>query len=170
MLSDLKFALRQLAKSPGFTTTAVLTLALGIGVCTAMFSVVNAVLLRPLPVRDPGRLVWIENSGDVGLSGRTSRTDVVAGWREQNKAFESIAAWFAFSDYNRMLLSGSGEPQSLRGVGVSDNFLPTLGVAPKLGRNFTAEECVFNGPGAVILSHSFWVRYFNSDPAVVGRK
>jgi len=170
MFPDLKFALRQLVKSPGFTATAVLTLALGIGVCTAMFSVVNAVLLRPLPVRDPGRLVWIENSGDVGLSGRTSRADVVAGWREQNKAFESIAAWFAFSDYNRMLLTGSGEPQSLRGVGVSDNFLSTLGVAPKLGRNFTADECVFNGPGAVILSHSFWVRYFNSDPAIVGRK
>jgi len=170
MIHDLKFALRQLAKSPGFTATAVLTLALGIGVCTAMFSVVNAVLLRPLPVRDPSRLVWIENTGDTGLSGRTLRSDVILGWREENKAFESVAAWFAFSDYNRMLLTGSGEPQSLRGVGISGDFLPTLGVAPQLGRNFTAEESAFNGPGAVILSHSFWVQRFNSDPAIVGQK
>lgn len=169
-MNDLKFALRQLAKSPGFTTTAVLTLALGIGVCTAMFSVVNAVLLRPLPVREPSRLVWIENTSDPGLSGRTFRTDAVIGWREQARVFDSIAGWFAFSDYNRMQLTGAGEPQSLRGVGVSDNFLTTLGVAPKLGRNFTADEGVSNGPAAVILSHSFWVHHFNSDPDVIGRK
>ena len=169
MLSDLKLALRQLAKSPGFAFTAIATLALGIGVCTAMFSIVHAVLLRSLPVREPDRLVWIENTGDTGLSGRTSRADTLLGWREQSKSFESLAAWFAFSDYGRLKLTGTGDPESLRGVGISDNFLPTLGVTLLHGRNFTAAESAFNGPGAVILSHGFWQRRFAGDPAIVGQ-
>ena len=169
MRSDLRFALRQLAKSPGFTAVAIATLALGIGACTAMFSIVNAVLLKPLPFREPDRLVWIENVFGGGLSGRTTRVDVFNGWREQNKSFESLAAYFAFFDYSRQTMVGSGEPERLRSVGVSDNFLPTLGVRPLHGRNFTAEECAWNGPRAVILSHAFWRRRFASDPAVVGR-
>ena len=168
MLSDLKFAFRQLAKSPGFAFTAIATLALGIGVCTAMFSITHAVLLKPLPVREPDRLVWIENTGEGGLSARTSRADTLLGWREQARSFESLAAWFAFSDYNRLTLTGSGNPESLRGVGISDNFLPTLGVSLLHGRNFTAEEAAFNGPGAIILSHGFWQRRFAGDAAVVG--
>ena len=169
MLSDLRFAFRQLTKSPGFAFTAIATLALGIGVCTAMFSVVHVVLLKPLPVREPDRLVWIENSGAGGLSSRTSRTDTLLGWREQSQSFESLAAWFAFSDYSRLKLVGSGDPESLRGVGISDNFLPTLGVALLHGRNFTAQESAYNGPRAVILSHSFWQRRFGGDPTIVGQ-
>lgn len=176
MLSDLKFYLRQLSKSPGFAVTAILTLALGIGACTAMFSIVNTVLLKPLPLREPGRLVWIENIFGGGMSGRTSRTDVFNGWREHSKSFEALSAYFAFSDYGRLTLSGSGEPERLRSVAVSDNFLPTLGVQPLHGRNFSAEECKWLGsegvspkPGAVILSHSFWLRRFAGDPAVVGQ-
>jgi putative ABC transport system permease protein len=169
MYNDLKFALRNLAKSPGFAFTAIATLALGIGVCTAMFSVVHAVLLKPLPMREPDRLVWIENVGQGGLSARTSRADTFLGWREQARSFESLAAWFAFSDYGRLKLTGTGDPESLRGVGISDNFLPTLGIALLHGRNFTAEESAFNGPGAVILSHSFWQRRFGGDPAIVGQ-
>jgi putative ABC transport system permease protein len=160
---------RTLSKNPGFTAVAVLTLALGIGVCTAMFSVVNAVLIRPLPFREPDRLVWIENSLGGGLSGRTTRTDTFNGWREQTNSFESLAAYFAFFDYGRLTMSGVGAPERLRGVGISDNFLPTLGVTPRLGRNFTAEECAWDGPPAVILSHAFWQRAFGGDPAVVGR-
>ena len=175
-MNDLKFALRQLAKSPGFATTAILTLALGIGACTAMFSIVNTVLLKPLPFREPSRLVWIENIFGGGMSGRTSRTDVFNGWREHNKSFEALSAYFAFSDYGRLTLSGSGEPERLRSVAVSDNFLPTLGVQPLHGRNFTAEECKWLGtesggkkPGAVILSYSFWQRRFAGDSSVIGR-
>ena len=175
MLSDLRLALRQLRKSPGFTFIAVLTLALGIGACTAMFSIVNAVLLKPLPFHEPARLVWIENIFGGGLSGRTSRSDVFNGWREHSKSFEALAAYFAFSDYGRLTLSGSGDPERLRSVPVSDNFLPTLGVTLLHGRNFTADECKWQGadglspkPGAVILSHSFWLRRFAGDPAVVG--
>lgn len=175
-MKDLRYALRQLAKYPGFTAVAVLTLALGIGACTAMFSIVNAVLLKPLPFREPDRLVWIENVFSGGLSGRTTRVDVFNGWREHNKSFESLAAYFAFSDYGRLTLSGAGNPERLRCVGVSENFLPTLGIPLLLGRNFTADECKWLGsdgvgikPGAVILSYSFWQRRFTGDPAVIGR-
>jgi predicted permease len=171
----MKYALRQLAKSPGFALTAILTLALGIGTCTAMFSLVHAVLLKPLPLREPDRLVWIENIYGGGLSGRTSRVDVFNGWREHSRSFEALAAYFAFSDYGRLTLSGTDLPERLRSVAVSDNFLPTLGVPLLHGRNFTTEESRWQGaeglsmkPGAVILSHSFWQRRFGGDPAVVG--
>ena len=169
MFSDLRFAFRQLTRSPGFAFVAVATLAIGIGACTAMFSIVNAVLLKALPFRDPGDLVWIENVGGGGLSGRTTRADVFSGWRDQNRSFKSLAAYFAFFDYGRMTLTGSGSPERLRGVGVSDNFLPTLGIAMQAGRNFTAEECRFNAPGAVILSYKFWRSHFAGDPSVIGR-
>ena len=169
MLFDLKIAIRQLTKSPGFTFVAIATLAVGIGACTAIFSLVNAVLLKPLPFREPGRLVWIENNGGGGLSGRTTRADTFNGWRDQNKSFESLAAYFAFFDYGRMTLTGTGEPERLRGVGISDNLLPTLGILLLHGRNFTAEECRYNAPGTVILSYNFWRRRFSADPAVVGR-
>jgi putative ABC transport system permease protein len=169
MLSDLRFAVRQLARSPGFAFVAIATLAIGIGACTAMFSIVNAVLLKPLPFREPDRLVWIENNQGEGLSARTTRVDTFNGWREQNKSFDSLAAYFAFFDYGRLTLTGAGTPERLRGVGISDNLLPTLGVSLLRGRNFTAEECKFNAPGAVILSYRFWMAHFAGDPAVVGR-
>jgi putative ABC transport system permease protein len=165
----LKHAIRQLAKSPGFTIVAVGTLALGIGACAAMFSIVNAVLLKPLPFREPDRLVWIENVHGGGLSDRTTRVDLFNGWRDQSQSFESLAAYFAFFDYGRLTMSGAGEPERLRGVGVSDNFLPTLGVTLLHGRNFTADECRWQGPGAAILGNRFWQRRFAGDPAVVGR-
>jgi putative ABC transport system permease protein len=170
MLSNLKFAVRQLAKSPGFAAVALLTLALGIGACTAMFSIANAVLLRPLPFREPNRLVWIENEGTSGMSARTTRADTFNAWREQNKSFEALAGYFAFFDFGRrQTLTGSGEPERLREVGVSDNFLEVLGVPLALGRNFTADECRFNGPPVAILSHAFWRRRFGRDPSLVGR-
>jgi putative ABC transport system permease protein len=170
MVASLKFAVRQLVKSPGFAAVAILTLALGIGACTAMFSIVNAVLLRPLPFRDPDRLVWIENQGRGGLSARTTRADTFNAWREQNTSFDALAAYFAFFDFGRrQTLTGGGEPERLRAVGVSDNFLEVLGVRPALGRNFTADECRFNGPPVAILSDAFWRRRFAGDPNVVGR-
>src|SRR6185436_20500642 len=102
MLADLKFALRQLAKAPGFAFVAIATLALGIGACTAMFSIANAVLLKPLPFRAPERLVWIENVFGGGLSERTTRVDTFNGWRDQSHSFEALAAYFAFFDYGRL--------------------------------------------------------------------
>ena len=171
MAANLTFAIRQLRKSPGFTTVALLTLALGIGACTAMFSIVER---RPAAAaavsRSPDRLVWIENEGTGGLSARTTRADTFKAWREQNKSFEALAGYFAFFDFGRrQTMTGAGEPERLRGVGVSDNFLDVLGVPLALGRNFTAEECRFNGPPVAILSHAFWQRRFDSDPTIVGR-
>jgi predicted permease len=170
MLSNLRFALRQLRKSPGFTFVSIATLAGGIGACTAMFSIINAVLLKPLPFREPDRLVWIEREHAQDLSTRTSQVNSVLGWREHaTKSFESIGAYFAFFDYIPYTLTGSREPVRLRGVGISENLLPTLGVTPLYGRNFTAEECRFNAPGAVILENAYWRAHFQADPGIVGR-
>ena len=170
MFSNLKFAVRQLAKSPGFAAVALATLALGIGACTAMFSIANAVLLRPLPFRAPDRLIWIENVGTGGMSARTTRADTFNAWREENTTLESVAGYFAFFDFvRRETMTGVGEPERLRAVGVSDNFLDVLGVPLAAGRNFTADECRFNGPRVAILSHAFWKRRFGGDPNIVGR-
>jgi putative ABC transport system permease protein len=169
-MTNFRLAARQLRKSPGFTFVAVATLALGIGVCTAMFSIVHAVVLEPLPFREPERLVWIENKWGGGLSGRTSRADVFNGWREQNTSFETLGAYFAFSDYGPLMMTAEGgRPESIRGVGVSDGFLLVLGVPLLHGRNFSTEECAWQGPGAVILSHGFWQSRFAGDPGVIGR-
>jgi putative ABC transport system permease protein len=169
MRSNLKLAFRQLARSPGFAAVSIVTLALGIGACAAMFSIVDAVILKPLPFRQPDRLVWIENTLGPGLSERTTRVDTFTGWRDQNRSFEALAAYFAFFDYGRLTMSGAGDLERLSGVGVSDNFLPVLGVPLLYGRNFTPEECAWEGPGAAILSHAFWKRRFAGDPSVVGR-
>ncbi len=167
-MNDLRFGFRQLLKNPGFTVVAVLTLALGIGACTAMFSLVHAVLLRPLPFRDSARLVWIENVGTGGMSARTTRVDNFLEWRAQNSSFEELAGYFAFFDYTRYTLLGRGEPRRLRGVGISKNFLDVLGVQPLLGRGFTDEECAWNGRKAAIVSHAFGQQHFAGDPDTVG--
>ena len=170
MLTDCRHTIRMLARAPGFTAVAVLTLALGIGACTVMFSLVNAVLLGPLPFRAPERLVWIENDLRGGtLSHRTSRVDDFLEWRAQAKSFEALAAYHAFSQLTRYSLTGAGEPLSLRGVQVSQDFLSVLGVQPLLGRNFVAEECVLNGRGAAILSHGLWRQRFGGATDVIGR-
>jgi putative ABC transport system permease protein len=178
---DLRFGVRMLLKKPGFTLIAVLTLALGIGATTAVFSVVNALLLRPLPFREPSRLVWISSNRNINpdstasltasegdLSGVTTQVGHFADWRRLNQSFDDLAAYFAFFDYGSYTLTGSGEPERLRGVGVSQNFLDLLGVSPEIGRGFVDEECVWNGRGAALLSHSYWERRFGADPAIVG--
>jgi len=178
---DLRFGARMLVKKPAFTLIAVLTLALGIGANTAVFSVVNALLLRPLPFRDPGRLVWISSNrnADKGsasnlaasegsLSSVTTQVGHYSDWRTLNQSFEDMAAYFAFFDYDSYTLTGSGEPERLRGVGISQNFLDLLGVSPEQGRGFVDEECVWNGRGAALLTRSFWERRFGADPAVIG--
>ena len=168
--NDIKYAVRQWRKSPSFTAVAVLTLALGIGACTAMFSLVNAVVLRPLPFHEPGRLVWIQNDlqGDT-LSHWTLRVDNFLDYRSQAKSFEALAAYSPFSEGNRYSLTGEGEPRRLRGVQVSQNFLDVLGVRPLLGRSFVDEECVWNGRRAVMLSHAFWRQKFGGTADVIGR-
>src|SRR5579884_3634067 len=173
VLQDLRYTARTLRRDPGFSTIAVLILALGIGASTAVFSVVNALLLRPLPFRDSSRLVWVANQdGDAGLSSETTRVGPYLEWKKLNHSFDDLGAYFAFFGYSSYNLIGQGEPERLSGVGVSQNFFHVLGVQPMLGRDFTADESQWNGgrTTAVILTHALWVRRFASDPAVIGRK
>jgi putative ABC transport system permease protein len=172
-MNDLKFAFRQLRKSPGFTVIAVLTLALGIGANSAIFSVVNAVLLRPLPFPNPDELVALggHNTRD---SSRTGRLDTISfpeffDLRSRNHSFAQLAAYrekgFAFSN--------GVEAQNLRGQRVTGNFFDTLGIEPTLGRSFQLDdEKAGGGPRglSVILSNEFWRRQFNGDPSVLGRQ
>ncbi len=166
---DIRISIRQLRKSPGFTAVAIVTLMLGIGACAAMFSVVNAVVIEPLPVKEPERLVWVANFGSGGMSARTTRVDNFLEWKERNNVFEKIGAYFAFFDYQSYILNdGDGEPERLKGVPITKDFLDTLGVKPMLGRGFVAEELKWNGRPAAILSHSFWKSRFSGNSQVVG--
>jgi predicted permease len=169
LLQDLRYTFRTLGRDAGFTTFAILIVGLGIGASSTVFSIVNALLLRPLPFSDPSRLVWIANHDETGgLSGQTTQVGHFLDLRAQNQSFSDIAAYFAFYGVGDNKLTGQGEPERLSGVPVSQNFFQLLGVQPQLGRLFTAEECNWNGPKVVLLSHGLWVRRFASDPGVVG--
>jgi putative ABC transport system permease protein len=167
---DLRYGLRTMRRDAGFCAVAVLILGLGIGANTAIFSVVNTVLFRPLPFRDPARLVWIANTGTGGsLSSVTSRVSTYRDWRAANQSFEDLTAYFAFSDYGSVTLMEAGEPERLQDFGVAQNFFDVLGVHPALGRGFDSEEAKWNGRKAVILTHGLWERRFGSDPRIIGR-
>jgi predicted permease len=169
VLQDLRYTFRTLRRDRGFTTFAVLIVGLGIGASATVFSVVDTLLLRPLPFRDPARLVWIANHDASGLSGQTTQVGYLIDLKERNRSFSDMAGYFAFYGVGDNLLSGHGEPERLSGVPVSENFFQVLGVQPEVGRLFTAEECKWHGPKAVLLSHGLWDRRFGSDPALVGR-
>src|ERR1700719_3047457 len=160
-IQDLRYGLRQLRKSPGFTAIALLTLALGLGVNCALFSVVNAVLLRPLPYPNPDRLVVFERTFPEGFTYQTSATKFFY-WREHARSFEAVSAQSLFA--TGMNVTGSGEPERLKSLAVSADFFRTLGVQPTLGRAFTEDEDRPGGRRAVVLSHELWQRRFASDP------
>ena len=166
MLNDLRYAIRQLIKNPGFTAVAVLTLALGIGANTAIFSIVNAVLLRPFPYQAPERLMIIEERVSAGNSFSPSYPNFV-DWRAQNTAFDSVAAVRGNESFN---FTGAGEPERLQGRLVSAEFFSTLGIKRLLGRDFLAEEDRPGAAPAVILSYGFWQRRFGADPDVLGKQ
>ncbi|MCP5109627.1 MAG: hypothetical protein GY953_02205 [bacterium] len=167
---DLRDALRGLRRDKGFAIAAVLILALGIGANTAVFSVVNSTLLEPLPFRDPDQMVWISGvAEDGGLSGLTYPVDLYEELERRNASLEDLTAYFAFFEYGDVKLTGRGEPERLRSLLVAPGFFKVLGVTPRLGRTFTAEELVPNGPRAVLLGDGLWRRRFGSDRAIVGR-
>jgi predicted permease len=169
-MSGLRYAFRTLLRERGFFAVAVLIIGLGIGANTAIFSIVNTLLVRPLPFQEPERLVWVANTGTTGgLSTVTSRTSNLRDYRRLNQSFDSLTGYYAFFDYRSYVLVGDGEPERLVGVGVAQNFLDVLGIQPEIGRNFVDEECVWNGRPAAILTHHFWSRRFGSDPGIVGR-
>jgi putative ABC transport system permease protein len=163
---DLRYGARMLLKNPGFTLVAVVTLSLGIGANTAIFSVVNAVLLRPLPYAEPERLtlVWTKLE-KIGLTQNWVSEPEVLDFREQSKLFES----FGVINGGSFSLTGGGEPEQLDCALVSTNLFSLLGVKMKMGRDFTPEE---EKPGATrvaILSHGFWQRRFGGEESVIGR-
>jgi putative ABC transport system permease protein len=161
---DLRYGLWMLKRNPGFTFVAVLTLALGIGANTAIFSVVNAVLLKPLPYYEPQQLVWV-TEGIQFLGDENSSDNDYFIWQAQSKSFEHLAAYYAGNIY----LTGLGEPERLEYIRATANLFPALGVAPQLGRIFTPEEHQRGGPSVAIISHALWQRRFGGDPGIIGQ-
>ena len=165
---DLNYTFRSLRRDAGLTTFIILIAGLGIGASSTVFSVVNTLLLRPLPFADADRLVWVANRETSGMSGQTTQVGHVLDLRERTRTLSALAGYFAFYGVGDNLLSGGGEPERLSGVPVTANFFDVLGVQPLLGRSFTAEEATWNGPKAVILGHGLWQRRFASNTAIVG--
>ena len=166
MLQDLRFALRTLLRAPGFTTTAALTLALGIGVTSLMFSVVNAVLLRPLPYPAQDRLMLIFN---VATNAPDENMIRAAGldfedYRARARSFEAIAGHIGTG----FTFSGQGDPELVIGQMVTPEFFKALGVQPSLGRAFTADEFRPGRENTIVLSQRLWKRRFGASPSVVG--
>jgi len=168
---DVRYAVRTLLRDAGFAAFAILIVGLGVGASCTIFSVVNTLLIRPLPFRDPGRLVWLANHRDdtKDMSGKTVQVNYLLEYRERNKSFEDLAAYFAFYGAGDAKLIGDGQPERLTSVPVTQNFFSLLGVEPQLGRQFSAEECKFNGPKVALLSDGLWRRKFGADPDIVGR-
>jgi predicted permease len=168
---DVRYAIRTLVRDAGFAAFAILIVGLGVGASCTIFSVVNTLLIRPLPFRDPGRLVWIANHQDEtnDMSGKTSQTDYLLDLRAKNQSYEDLAAYFAFYGLGDAKMIGDGQPERLTSVPVTQNFFPMLGVVPQIGRQFTAEECKQNGPRVTMLSDGLWRRKFAADPNIVGR-
>jgi len=167
-MNDFRFALRQLLKNPGFTAVAVLTLALGIGANTAIFSVVNAVLLKALPFRQPDNLVmlWTDNPAlGLGFSELPPAPVDLPEWRQQAKSFDQIAAMRP----RPADLAGHGDPERVGGVQITANFHAMLGVTPEQGRGFTAEEERPGSDRVAIISHGLWQRKFGAESDVIGR-
>src|SRR5687768_6873473 len=166
LLQDIRYGLRTLLKSPGFTAVAILSLALGIGANTAVFSVINSVLLKALPYHEPQSivLVWGEDKAGGTSRGQVSATDV-ADWRARNHSFEDMATYAEF----RPVLAGVGEPERVPGAQVGDGFFTVMRGKPLLGRVFTAEEQVEGKDLVVVLGYGLWQKRFVGDPNIVGK-
>ena len=167
ILQDFRFGLRVLIKNPIFTLVAIVTLALGIGANTAIFSVVDAVLLRPLPYPEAERLVflWSTMPSQGGGIGGSAFPDY-EGWRDRNQSFDELAAFY-YGDFN--LSSTGSRPELIQGAHISSNLFQLLKVSPSLGRLFAKEEEQFGRHHVVLLSYGLWQRRFAGDRAIVGR-
>ena len=164
-MTDLRYALRMLVKSRGFAAAAIVTLALGIGAATAIFTVVNAVLLRPLPYPDEDRLtmVWLTNPLQ-GIDKDVSPYPTFRAFRDASTSLSHLAAWFGTS----MNLTGAGEPRRVRGAFVSDGFFPMMGVPPLLGRGLHDDEHEPGRHEVAVIGHGLWTRAFGADPRAIG--
>ena len=170
LMQDLRFTFRTLKREWGFTLVAVLILALGIGANIAVFSVVNTILLRPLPFRDSERLVRIvEKNPSTGESTKTYTADATQDFQQLNTSFRSVSGYFAFTGPDNLKLIGNGQPLPVTGILVAEGFFQTLGVEARLGRLFRSGEFVKHAPPVALLSYPFWKRQFNGDSHIVGR-
>src|ERR1041385_2742375 len=166
MMKEIQFALRGLLKRPAFTVIAVLTLALGIGANTAIFSVVNAVLLQPLPLKDPDRLMTFWHSAPAkGLRHLDPNDALFAYYRDRTHPFESIAAY----EGGEFALTGNGDPEVVPGAAITYNYFSVLGREPLYGRAFTAQEDTPGNNNVVVLSYSLWQRRFGANPNIIGQ-
>jgi putative ABC transport system permease protein len=172
MFQDVRYGVRMLAKNPGFTLVAIVTLALGIGANTAIFSIVKSVLIRPLPFAEPDRLMqasYLQQPGSLEgdyLNYINSR-DLV-DWRTRSRSFERIVGYSA-DGRDSLVLQGDGAPEVISGASVTHDVLPLLGIQPALGRYFLPEEAKPGGERLIILSDELWRRRFGADPAIIGR-
>jgi putative ABC transport system permease protein len=165
ILQDLRYGIRVLARNPGFTVVAVLTLALGIGANTAIFTVIDAVLLQPLPYPDPGRVVWVTEF--MPQSGRdTVLTPEYAAWEKEERVFDRFGA---FSLTRGINLTGGAHPERILAGHVTQSFFPVLGIEPALGRTFLPGEERPGHDHVAVLSHDLWQGYFNRDPNILGK-
>src|SRR5262245_29784366 len=164
LLQDLRYGARMLMKNPGFSLIAALTLTLGIGANTAIFSVINGVMLKPLPYSEPGRLVAVWEVRHDGRRGAVSYPNF-ADWRAQNGVFDRIAVYRG----DTMALTGGGEPANLRAIVTTPDLFPLLDARPQLGRGFLPEE-EKAGSRVVVLGHGAWRKYFGGDPNLVGKQ
>ncbi|MFL6591036.1 MAG: ABC transporter permease [Chthoniobacterales bacterium] len=168
IIKDCQYALRQLLKHPTFALIAILALALGIGANTAIFSVVNAVLLRPLPYRAPNELVWLWGTNPLNdIPKETASYPDFNDWRQQAQSFQAVGG---FAQTSPILTANDGEPERLPGGVVMGDLFTTLGVEPALGRKFLPEENDTGKNRVVILSHALWERRFGGDPKIVGQQ
>ena len=164
--SDFKYALRLMRQSPGFAAAAISALALGIGANTAIFSVINTVLLKPLPFPDPGRIVVLMNSSPQG-SGPAASVPKYNTWRKRTQSLQFVSAYDTGGP--GLNLSGGDRPEQLRGIHVSHEFFELFGARTVVGRTFTPEEDRPRGGNVVVLSNGIWQRRFGSDPAIAGK-
>jgi predicted permease len=171
LLQNVRYTIRTLGRDPGFTIVAVLILALGIGANIAVFSVVNTLLLRPLPFASPQQLVWIAPPPTkCGLSCATYSTDAYDTFRVRTRSFQDVTGYFAFSTADNLSLKiGNGAPVTATSIDVIANFFQLLGVQPAMGRAFTADDARNGAAPVILLSDAWWRRQFNADPAIVGK-
>ena len=171
LLQDLRYTLRQLGRDPGFTIVAVLILALGIGANVAVFSVVNTLMLRPLPFANPQQLVWIAPPPQkCGMSCATYSTDAYDEFRMYTRSYQDVTGYFAFSGPGNLNLQlDGGAPIPATSIDVIANFFQVLGVQPAMGRAFTADDARNGAAPVILLSNAWWKRQFNADPKIVGK-
>ena len=170
LLQDLRYTLRSLSRDRGFTLVAILILALGIGANIAVFSVVNTILLRPLPFQNADRLMWIAPPPTkCGLSCATYSTDAYDEFRMYTHTFQDVTGYFAFSSPGNLSLNRGGAPIPATSIDVIANFFKLLGVQPAMGRVFRPEDGLNGAAPVILISDAWWRTQFNADPSIVGK-